>query len=150
MATHISDDNRKYDKVLEKFDEFFKIRHNIIFERACFNKRNQKPGKMAEDYITILHQLAGSCEYGEIKDEMIRDRLMVGIRDESLLEHLQMEVDLTLDKAKMLVRQIEAVQQQQGILKDESEIEAVNVKHKKNKTGKTQRRPLNTTYKYIK
>ena len=62
-----------------------------------------------------------------------------GIRDESLLERLQMEVDLTLDKAKMLVRQIEAVQQQQGILKDESEIEAVNVKHKKNKTGKTQR-----------
>ena len=38
-TTHISDDNRKkYDKVVEKFDEFFKVRHNVIFERACFNK----------------------------------------------------------------------------------------------------------------
>lgn len=98
---------------------------------------------MAEDYITILHQLAGSCEYGEIKDEMIHNRLVVGIRDESLSERLQMEVDLTLDKAKMLIRQREAVQQQQWILKDESKIEAVNVRHKKYRTGKTQKRTLN-------
>ena len=73
--------------------------------------------------------------YGEIKDEMIRD--------ESLSECLQMEVDLTLDKAKMLIRQREAVQQQQGRLKGENEIEAVNVRHKKNRTGKTQKRTLN-------
>ena len=61
---------------------------------------------------------------------MIRNWLVVGIRDESLSECLQMEVDLTLDKAKMLIKQKEAAQQQ-GILKGKSEIEAVNVRHKK-------------------
>lgn len=70
MTTHISDANRKkYNKVLEKFDKFFKVRHNVIFERAHFNKT----GETAEDYITIIHQLAGSCEYGEIKDEIIHN-----------------------------------------------------------------------------
>ena len=86
-TTHISDDNRKkYDKVLEKFEDFFQVRHNVIFKRARFNKRNQKPGETVEDYITTLHQLAENCEYGNIKDEMIRNRLVVGIRDESLSE----------------------------------------------------------------
>ena len=89
-TTGISDNNRKkYTRVVEKFDKFFRVRHNVIFERARFNKRNQLPGESAENYITALHQLAESCEYGNIKDEMIRDRLVVGIRDESLSERLR-------------------------------------------------------------
>ena len=35
VSTNISDDNRKnYSRVIAKFDAFFKIRKNIIFERA--------------------------------------------------------------------------------------------------------------------
>ena len=45
---------------------------------------------------------------------MIRDQLVIGIRDESSSEWLQMESDL---KAKKFARQREAIQQQQGILK---------------------------------
>ena len=62
------------------------------------------------------------CEYSDIKDEMIRDQLVVGIRDESLSERLQMEADLSLEKAKKLIRQSKAVQQQQGILKSSNEM----------------------------
>jgi len=52
-TTRISDENRKkYAKGLEKFDEFFQVRHNVIFERARFNQRNQQPGETAEDYIS--------------------------------------------------------------------------------------------------
>ena len=120
-TTRISDDNRKkYTRVVEKFGEFFRVRHNVIFERARFNKRNQLPGESAENYITVLHQLTESCEYDNIKDEMIHDRLVVAIRDESLSERLQMEVNLNLDTAKKLIRQREAVQQQQELLKGNS------------------------------
>ena len=35
---------------------------------------------------------------------MIRNRLVVGIRDSSLSKRLQMEPDLTLEKAKKMVR----------------------------------------------
>ena len=55
---------------------------------------------------------------------MIRDCFVVasivGIRDEALFKPLQMESDLTLEKVKKLIRQREAVQQQQGILKNSS------------------------------
>ena len=40
-----------------------------------------------------------------MKDEVICDKLVIGIRDESLSESLQMEAELTLDKAKQFIRQ---------------------------------------------
>ena len=48
---------------------------------------------------------------------MIRDRLVVGIRDITLSEQLQTNAELTLDKAKKIIRQREAVHQQQCLLK---------------------------------
>ena len=77
-------DRKEYDKILEKFDAFFKVRKNTIFERARFNKRNQLEGESAESYITALYELAENCDYGALKAEMIRDRLVVGIRDNAL------------------------------------------------------------------
>ena len=47
---------------------------------------------------------------------MIRDCLVVGIRDNSLSDCLQMDHDLLLEKAKQIVRQHEAVQKQQTSL----------------------------------
>ena len=130
-TTTISTENRKkYNKVLEKFDEFFAVRRNVIYERARFNRRTQQEGESAGDYITALHQLADTCEYGDIKAEMIRYRLVVGIKDELLSERLQMESDLDLEKAKKLVRQSEAVQQQHRLLKSSNETLELIVKSK--------------------
>ena len=53
-----------------------------------------------------------------LTNEMIQDRLVVGIRDSTLSERLQMDPDLMLDKAKKLIRKCEAVQEQQEILKN--------------------------------
>ena len=48
---------------------------------------------------------------------MIRDRLVVGIRDHRLSERLQLDLELTLEKAKKAIRQSGAVQGQQHKLK---------------------------------
>ena len=89
-----------YDTVITKLDGFFKVRKNVIFERARFNRRNQQQGESAEQYIIVLYELAEDCEYGALHSEMIRDRLVVGIRDITLSEQLQTNAELTLDKAK--------------------------------------------------
>ena len=47
-----------------------------------------------------LYRLAETCNYGELKDEMVRDRVVVGIRDAALSQQLQIDAKLTLDKAK--------------------------------------------------
>ena len=113
------EDRKKYAEVIGKFDSYFKMRKNVIFERARFNARVQTEGESIEQFITALYHLVEHCEYGPLKEEMIRDRLVVGIRDSSLSERLQMDDQLTLEKAKKLVRQREAVKEQQSFLKKE-------------------------------
>ena len=49
---------------------------------------------------------------------MIRDHLVVGIQDVSLSECMQMDADLTLEKAKKLVCQHEAVQEHKELLSE--------------------------------
>ena len=102
-----------------KLDDFFKVRRNVIYERARFNKRNQLAGESAEKYIMELYSLVENCDYGTLTSEMIRDRLVIGIRDEALSEKLQLDAGLTLEKAKKLICQREAVHEQQQVLKEE-------------------------------
>jgi len=55
-----------------------------------------------------------------MKAELIRDQLVVGLRNMALSEKLQMDSTLMLDKAKKLIRQQEAVHEQQDILREGS------------------------------
>ena len=79
-----------------------------------------------DDYITDLYSLAQTLQYGAMKDELIRDRIVVGIRDKKLSQKLQLIPKLTLQKAVEMVKQSERVKQQQEILRPESS-EPVNV-----------------------
>ena len=89
----------------------------MIYERTWFNKRNHLPNESVEQFITEVHRLGDSSEFGEMKEEQIRDHLVLGICDHSLSEQLQMEPDVTLDKAKRLIHQRDAVKEQQETLK---------------------------------
>ena len=117
-TTRISAENKlKYRKVMEEFDNYFQVRKNVIFERACFNKRNQLSDEPVEEFIAEIHRLADRCDFKNMKDELIHDRLVVGIRDNALSEHLQVEPELTLGNAKRLIRQREAIKEQQETLR---------------------------------
>ena len=120
-STDIPDRHKKdYERVLDKFDTYFKVRVNIILERAKFNRRCQKEGESAEEYISALYSLVETCNYGNLKDEMIRDRLVVGIRDATLSEKLELDGDLTLETAKKAIRQKEAVKDHRKQLQEEA------------------------------
>ena len=112
-----AEERRVYDRVLAKFDSFFQVRKNVIYERARFNRRDQQSGETAEQYIMTLYDLAEHCDYGTLTEELIRDRLVVGIRDTALSQKLQMDPALTLESAKKAIRQREAVYEQQQVLK---------------------------------
>ena len=47
-ATGITQANKKeYKKVLEKFDEHFQVRKNLIYEKAQFNQRKQEKRRVS-------------------------------------------------------------------------------------------------------
>ena len=88
------------------------VRTASVWIAAC-PSGNQQAGESTEKYITALYHLVEMCEYGEFQAEMLRDRIVVGMRDVALSERLQIHARLTLDGAKRELRQKEAVQQQQ-------------------------------------
>ena len=110
-------DSKKYSVVKGRFDEYFVQRRNTIFERARFNQRTQESEEPVDTFITALHGLAEHCGYGALRDEMIRDRIVVGLRDARLSEKLQMDPELTLEKAVSAARQSEAVKKQQAVVR---------------------------------
>ncbi len=50
-----------------------------------------------DTFITALYALAEHCTYSALHDEMIRDRIVVGIRNRALSEKLQLNAELTRD-----------------------------------------------------
>ena len=57
---------------------------NVIYERYKFNNRSQELDESIDAYTTALRTLAETCEFGSLKEDLIRDRLVCGIRDNSL------------------------------------------------------------------
>lgn len=112
-SEHLSE----YNTDTERPNEHFVVRRNLIFEHAKFNMRQQEAGQSADNFITALHCLAEHCGYGQFYSEMIRDRLVVGLRDNRLPEQLQMDLMLTLEKAVIRICQSELVKKQQEELK---------------------------------
>ena len=96
-------------------------RGNIVYERCRFNLRCQEEGESAASFISDVYALAEHCGYGDLRDELIRDRLVVGIRDRRLSERLQLDADLTLDKAVTIIWQLETVHQQQVFLRGDND-----------------------------
>lgn len=108
-----------YEIVKGKFNEYFAPRRNVVFERYKFNSRIQQCGESADSFITALYTLAEACEFGNLKDDLIRDRIVIGIRDTRTSERLQLVSDLTVNKATEMARQAEIQSREGKMIREE-------------------------------
>ena len=111
---------QRYDVVKNRFENHFIAQGNVIYERTKFNVRIQNDGEPVEAFITDLHCLAEHCEFGTLKDQLKRDRIVVGLRNKQLSEKLQLDPDLTLKKAMAKAKQSEEVTKQQSVIHPKS------------------------------
>ncbi|MCG8048533.1 MAG: hypothetical protein N0E48_23435 [Candidatus Thiodiazotropha endolucinida] len=127
-----AEQKKKYETVSKKLKDYFIPKRNVIFERVQFHQRVQFEGENVDSFVTSLYKLAEYCSFGELHDEMIRDRLVVGLRDQRVSEKLQLDAELTLEKALTQARQHEAVKAQQPVVRgqkvDSSSLDAVQGK----------------------
>ena len=113
-------DQHVYSKVRDGFESFFIVRKNIVYKRARFNMRKQEANENVDVFVTALHALAEHCNYGTLHDELIRDRIVVGLADARLSERMQMDQDLNLEKAINMARQSEEIKKQQNTLRSDA------------------------------
>ena len=104
---HVPDD-ANYDQLKESLNTYFGVRRNLIIEQAKFNRRVQQPGEYVDVFIQDFYRLAEHCDYGALREQLIRDRIVVGVIDDALSDRLQAQADLTLDQSVQVSRQAEA------------------------------------------
>ncbi|XP_075744408.1 uncharacterized protein LOC142803198 [Rhipicephalus microplus] len=104
--------------VKSKFSDYFVHTKNIVYESARFNLRRQQRGETLGQFATELSKLADRCEFAGVKERLIRDRFVVGLRDQVLSEELQMNPKLTMATALARARTSETVKPQQAELKE--------------------------------
>ncbi len=93
-------DEGKYDKVIEKFQAHCSPRKNTVYERYMFRSRMQQPDETFDCFVTDLKLKAQSCDFGDLKDSMIRDQIVYGIYDKRTRERLLRDAQLTLEEAE--------------------------------------------------
>ncbi|XP_071944705.1 uncharacterized protein [Antedon mediterranea] len=98
----------RLNTVMHKFEEYCNPKKNITFERHTFFSRNQIPGEKIDQYVTDLKNKSKTCEFGEIEESLIRDRIVCGLLDNQLRERLLREDDLNLDKCMKICKASEA------------------------------------------
>jgi hypothetical protein len=85
--------------VLQKLREHFTPQTNIVFERYQFFSRNQEAGESVDTYVTVLRKLASTCDFGDIGDSLIRDRIVLGTTDNAARSRMLRDHDLNLSRA---------------------------------------------------
>ncbi|XP_063535965.1 uncharacterized protein LOC134745805 [Cydia strobilella] len=90
--------------LIGQVDNHFKAKKNVTVERHRFFTRQQGEHESIDQYVFELRKLAQSCEFGDLNDGLIKDRLVCGIVSAAIRERLLREDDLTLNKALEICR----------------------------------------------
>ena len=64
-----------------------------------FNQRNQKEGERIDNFVSELKRLSLTFEFGDLKDSLIRDRIVGGVLSDELRGELLKKPYLTLQSA---------------------------------------------------
>ena len=68
-------------------------------ERYTFNMRGQQHGENFDSFYMDIRNLSKDCEYGTLRDSLIRDRIVCGIQSGIVRARLLRDKELTLTKA---------------------------------------------------
>ena len=86
------------DLVLRQLRGFYTPQTNVIVERYKFRQRPQHSSETTAEYVVALRQLARTCSFGAMEDDLIRDVVVEKTSHPKLRERLLQDKDLTLDK----------------------------------------------------
>lgn len=123
------DQKKKLDDVLKAFDEFCTPKVNERVERHIFFTRVQNSGENFTCFLTDLKKLSASCDFGDLKDSLIKDRIICGITDHEIKNRLLRGDDLTLEKCIRICKAAELANIQIKTMDNESKVDAIKSKN---------------------
>src|SRR5664279_391348 len=90
---------KTYQEIVDTLSRHLAPKPLIIAERFRFHKREQRDGETISAFVADIRKLSQHCEFGAALDLSLRDRLVCGLRNESVQKRLLSEADLTFRRA---------------------------------------------------
>ena len=107
-----AEEEGKYESVIEEFTACCNPKKNETYECYVFHRCKQLQGEPVEQFVADLKLKAQTCQFDNLRDSMIRDRLVLGVSSQRVRECLLRQEDLDLDKAVKICQAAEATEKQ--------------------------------------
>ncbi|XP_061151222.1 uncharacterized protein K02A2.6-like [Syngnathus typhle] len=91
--------SKTYREIVDVLANHLSPKPLVIAERFRFHRRSQEEGESVTQFVAGLRKLAEHCEFRDVLNDTLRDRLVCGLRNEAAQKRLLTESDLTLEKA---------------------------------------------------
>ena len=106
------EDKVKINIVIKNFEDYCTPKKNVTYERHVFNTRVQGATEGIDAYVTELCKVSRNCEFGELRDSIIRDRIVCGIRSNEVRKRVLRENDLNLERTVEMCKSFEITKNQ--------------------------------------
>ena len=88
-----------FDALVKAVTDHYKPQVVVIYERFKFYSRKQEVNENVTSFLAGLKSLAATCSFGDKLEEALRDRIVMGLKDEGTQHALLTEKDLTFERA---------------------------------------------------
>ncbi|XP_050550223.1 uncharacterized protein LOC126910753 [Spodoptera frugiperda] len=122
---NISLDEAKIEDVKVRFDLYFEPRKNLTMCRYMFFTRRQAQSESIDDFITDLEIKSQDCEFGTLRESMIRDIFIANLHVDMshIRQRLLQEPNLTYERMRELAKTLIVAQQDADKMTNKSIVE---------------------------
>ena len=133
-----------FDELVKALTNHYKPQVIVIYERFKFYKRCQETHENVSTFVAALKSLAATCDFGDRLEEMLRDKLVMGLKEESTQRVLLTEKSLTFARAVEIAAAREAAEKDvrefgQRVNSNSREVNAIKHVHSKNNSFSKQK-----------
>jgi hypothetical protein len=142
----LPDPKSTYAEATAQLDKHFLKRTSLLLRRKRFYEARQLPNEPITDFACRLRRLAKECDFGTQLQAMLRDILVIGVRDDVLGERLLAEdaSSLTFDTALSRGEAFERARVERTQATKDSTVCALHPTRKANEPQSQVRQPTKT------
>ena len=108
LSTPLKPGEKTYKEIVELVASHLQPKPSVIMQRFKFNSRVRGEGESIADFVAALRQLSEHCAFGDTLQDVLRDRLVCGVKDERIQRRLLGEVELTFARAFQIALAVES------------------------------------------
>ena len=111
-----TEENSTTEVIFKKLKEYYEPKYNAVVEQFKFFRQDQEEAESFDKFLREIKMIAKRCDFGTLEDNMVKVRIVLGVRNFALQERLLRVPDLSLDKTIEHCKSAETAKFQQTLL----------------------------------